>query len=130
MGDFYRQAQQWDKARLTFLKAIKLDQTHSFKNKVYLASVCVRLGDLPQAIHWQLQALENSAPIPLTKRAEVCNTLGMYYGMNQQYELAQKSFTHALSWPNNTPQKTLDDIHANLTHVKNFLAQKNAPLKK
>ena len=113
LGDCYRRLEQWDQAQQVYLQAIEVDQSNNYLHKTFLASTYARQQKWIQAIHWQKQALEHSDPIPETKRAEVWNVLGMYYGITEQYHLANTAFKQAQSSPDVTPPKVLEDARLN-----------------
>jgi tetratricopeptide (TPR) repeat protein len=125
LGDVYRKMDQWDKAQRAYEQAIAVDKTNAYQHKTFLANAYAHQQKWLDAIHWQKQALENSAPIPRSHRAAVWNMLGMYYGITDQYELAAKAFKTALSWPKDTAPQTLEDARANLAKAMEMIQLKS-----
>lgn len=125
LGSFYHHAQQWHKAITAYKQAIKLDTTNNYATKMQLANCYMRINQLDKALYWQKQAIENSSPIPIHKRGEMWNMLGMYHGMSNHYELAYEAFKKALSWPKQTDAKTTADIQANLNRAQKLLNLQN-----
>lgn len=113
LGDCYRRLDQWDQAQQAYMQAIQVDKDNNYLHKTFLANTFAHQQKWLQAIHWQKQALENSALIPQNKLGETWNILGMYYGMTDQYQLATDAFAKAQSWPQVTPRQVLEDAKLN-----------------